>query len=180
MASEPGVAATPEMVNPVYQEIIDRGTPIILSSPTPTPLQPPNKRPRYDQTTPTARLDLQHSGRPHKAAYTTPSGLGASIHTRPNNIATDSLTQVLREQDRRLNATRTVLKLVANSLDNITATCDQELKAPAEEIITLFTSFLKATILKTNDSPKLCPGLLQPILCIGVQALSTDHLVARA
>ena len=41
MAPGPNAAAaTPQRVNPVYQEIIDKGTPILLSSPT--PLQPAN------------------------------------------------------------------------------------------------------------------------------------------
>jgi len=149
-------AATPPRVNPVYQEIIDTGTPILLSSPPPP--QPANKRTRHLQMEPIARPDLQHAGRPHKAPHT-PIGLTASIYAQSNYTATDSLTQVLGKQDRRLNAKRSVLKLITRSLDNITATCEAELKAPAEEIIALFTEFLKATVLEPeNQSSAQIPG----------------------
>ncbi|KAH7109572.1 hypothetical protein B0J13DRAFT_663606 [Dactylonectria estremocensis] len=151
MATEPdAVAGTPKRRNPVYQEIIDRGTPIILSSPT--PCQPAQKRARHTQPTPIARLDLLRTTGRSQRATDIHTGLDASIHAHANT-ATDSLTQALGEQDRRLNATRTVLKLVASSLDNITATCDHDLKGHAEKIITLFTSFLKATILEPNNNP---------------------------
>ncbi|KAM5345140.1 hypothetical protein ACJ41O_011002 [Fusarium nematophilum] len=151
MATEPDAAAgTPKRRNPTHQEITDRGTPITLSSPI--PCQPAQKRARHTQPTPIARPDLLRTTGRSQRATDIHTGLDASIHAHANT-ATDSLTQVLREQDRRLNTTRTVLKLVASSLDNITATCDHDLKGHAEKIITLFTSFLKATILEPNNNP---------------------------
>ena len=84
MAPGPNAAAaTPQRVNPVYQEIIDKGTPILLSSPTPS--QPANKRTRHLQTEPIARPDLQHAGRPHKAPHT-PIGLSASTYAQSNYL----------------------------------------------------------------------------------------------
>ncbi|KAF6515080.1 hypothetical protein HZS61_004986 [Fusarium oxysporum f. sp. conglutinans] len=157
MDTEPDAAAgTSKRRSSTHQEITVRGAPIILSSPTPS--QPAQKRARHTQPTPIARLDLLRTTGRSQRATDIHTGLDASIHAHANT-ATDSLIQVLGEQDRRLNATRTVLKLVASSLDNITATCDHDLKGHAEKIITLFTSFLKTTILEPNNSPDaLSPG----------------------
>ncbi|KAM5350149.1 hypothetical protein ACJ41O_006654 [Fusarium nematophilum] len=168
-------AATPHRSNAAYQVLIDSGPPTTLETPTPSQ---PAKRKRNVQTEPITQPALQNAGRPQQASqinYST--GLGSSIHSRPDSSATAALDSILNEVQRRQDAKRKVLTLVARSLDSIVASCQHELKDIAKEITGHFSTYLTATFLA---DPKARPDHAEPHLTDGRTVPVNWATVARS
>ncbi|KAK2684319.1 hypothetical protein QWA68_016844 [Fusarium oxysporum] len=155
-------AATPHRSNAAYQVLIDSGPPTILETPTPSQ---PAKRKRNAHTEPIAKPALQEAGRPQQGSQIRyPTGLGSSIHSRPDNSAIAALDSILNEVQRRQEVKRQVLTLVARSLDSIVASCQNDLKDTAKEITEHFSNYLTTTFLA---DPKAHLGHAEPHLTAG-------------
>ena len=160
MASGPSAgAATPHRANPAYQAMIDSGPPTTLEPPTPSQ---PAKRRRNEQTEPVEWPALQQTGRPQRTPQINrPTGLELSTHAQAQDhgCATAALDTIWSEVQRKQDAKRAVLSMVARSLDSIVASCRNDLKTTAREITELFSTFLTTAVWKdqTPNQPEANP-----------------------
>ena len=128
---------TPHRTNLAYQAMIDSGPSIILEMPTES----------------IAITTLQQTGRIQQAPLINrPTGLETSIHAQADNDATTALKSIWNEVQRRQDAKRAMLSLVTRSLDNIVASCRNDLKETAKEVTGLFSTFL-TSVVWTEQAP---------------------------
>ncbi len=88
-----------------------------------------------------------------------PTPLASSFRPRPpGTTAVAALEGILAEVQRRDAITRKVFNLIARSLDSIAAACNEEEKPVAQEITSLFTTFLSTNLLSGKTGTDPTPG----------------------
>jgi len=80
-----------------------------------------------------------------------PTGLEGSTHAQAqaaHSGATAALDAIWSEIQRKQDAKRAVLSMIARSLDSIVASCRNDLKTTAREVTELFSTFLTTAVWK--------------------------------